>query len=273
MCTLDNLSSVWICLSSFPAINWIWCLGPDSPQWRVLFHTFQAGQVLHIEVCLSAATQCGWNKRALLRSIECPVTSSIEQRPVRFRQQPCCMFGTSLRVALYQRSRLSTRTFAAMAKKRTQSAGAGPSNSKKQRTLNDFAKKEIKSDEVDVAPPTSSGADDEPAFIEQVHGKIATAENAARADADPPLAQLQNAIAQHKHDLRTVQNGECVVYWMRMQDMRGKYCTFSRSSRCVSTLISSGRQPSALRGVQRRPGPRRPPDCALHVEPRRLRFP
>ena len=183
------------------------------------------------------------------------------------------MFGTSLHVAFRQRSHLSVRTFASMANKRTRSAGAGPSTSKKQRTLNDFAKKEIKTDGDDVQPPTSNGADDEPAFIQQVHGKIATAENAARADDDPPLGQLQNAIAQHKHDLRTVQTGECVVYWMRMQDMRGKSRPKSRSSRCVSTLICSGRQPSALRGVQRRSRPRCPPNRALHVEPRRLCFP
>ncbi|KAI0052987.1 hypothetical protein FA95DRAFT_1482511 [Auriscalpium vulgare] len=49
-----------------------------------------------------------------------------------------------------------------------------------------------------------------------VHNKIATADNAARVDADPPLgkllASLQNPTLQAQ--------GSAVVYWMRMEDMR-----------------------------------------------------
>ncbi|KAI0771551.1 DNA photolyase, FAD-binding/Cryptochrome [Trametes elegans] len=47
--------------------------------------------------------------------------------------------------------------------------------------------------------------------------KIATAENAAKADASPPLLQLLDAVAV---GVQKPAKGECVVYWMRMEDMR-----------------------------------------------------
>ncbi|KAI0353585.1 hypothetical protein OH77DRAFT_1407066 [Trametes cingulata] len=47
--------------------------------------------------------------------------------------------------------------------------------------------------------------------------KIATAENAAKADASPPMLQLLDAVAA---GVRKPAKGECVVYWMRMEDMR-----------------------------------------------------
>lgn len=50
-------------------------------------------------------------------------------------------------------------------------------------------------------------------------GKVATAEDAARADADPPLNQLMRALGEPKKD---VEKGQCVVYWMRMEDMRSE---------------------------------------------------
>ncbi len=46
--------------------------------------------------------------------------------------------------------------------------------------------------------------------------KIATAEDAARVDASPPLLQLV------QHDVNKPPMGECVVYWMRMEDLRSK---------------------------------------------------
>jgi deoxyribodipyrimidine photo-lyase len=48
-------------------------------------------------------------------------------------------------------------------------------------------------------------------------GKVATAEDAARVDANPPLDQLMKLQQQPKDK---VAKGECVVYWMRMEDMR-----------------------------------------------------
>lgn len=52
---------------------------------------------------------------------------------------------------------------------------------------------------------------------EVVHRKIATAEAAAKVDANPPLSQLNALIAQ---GFKPTQKGDAVVYWMRMEDMR-----------------------------------------------------
>ncbi|EIW62025.1 uncharacterized protein TRAVEDRAFT_44861 [Trametes versicolor FP-101664 SS1] len=46
--------------------------------------------------------------------------------------------------------------------------------------------------------------------------KIATKENAARVDASPPVFQLLEAV----HTATEPAKGDCVVYWMRMEDMR-----------------------------------------------------
>ncbi|KAL1722418.1 DNA photolyase, FAD-binding/Cryptochrome [Schizophyllum commune] len=48
--------------------------------------------------------------------------------------------------------------------------------------------------------------------------KVATRENAAAVDANLPLEQLLDAVGSRAQD--AVEDGECVVYWMRMQDMR-----------------------------------------------------
>ncbi|KAL1694463.1 DNA photolyase, FAD-binding/Cryptochrome [Schizophyllum commune] len=48
--------------------------------------------------------------------------------------------------------------------------------------------------------------------------KVATRENAAAVDANLPLKQLLDAVGSRAQDV--VEDGECVVYWMRMQDMR-----------------------------------------------------
>ncbi|KAI1795162.1 DNA photolyase, FAD-binding/Cryptochrome [Ganoderma leucocontextum] len=47
--------------------------------------------------------------------------------------------------------------------------------------------------------------------------KIATAENAAKADAAPPMLQLAEAV---RTNVQKPPKGECVVYWMRMEDLR-----------------------------------------------------
>lgn len=46
----------------------------------------------------------------------------------------------------------------------------------------------------------------------------ATAEDAARVHADPPLQKLLNAVSA---GLETVEGTEAIVYWMRMADLRG----------------------------------------------------
>ena len=49
--------------------------------------------------------------------------------------------------------------------------------------------------------------------------KIATAENAAKVDAHPPLLKLLDAVRDYGTN-GDVAKGDCVVYWMRMEDLR-----------------------------------------------------
>lgn len=70
-------------------------------------------------------------------------------------------------------------------------------------------------------------------------GIVATAEAAAAADAHPPLATLMEL---QEAALPQAQAGDCVAYWMRMEDLRGtslqdtsnasrgQHCTFPRLS-------------------------------------------
>ena len=54
----------------------------------------------------------------------------------------------------------------------------------------------------------------------------ATAEDAARVDADPPLQKLLNAVSA---SLKIVEGTEAIVHWMRMADLR---------SECFETFLS-----------------------------------
>lgn len=54
----------------------------------------------------------------------------------------------------------------------------------------------------------------------QMYNKIATAENAATVDKNPPLGILLQAVADGVED---VGKGSSVVYWMRMEDLRSAY--------------------------------------------------
>ncbi|WVQ71157.1 hypothetical protein IAR50_000682 [Cryptococcus sp. DSM 104548] len=51
----------------------------------------------------------------------------------------------------------------------------------------------------------------------EIKGKIATAEDAARMDNDPPIERLYKALDNQKE---IKERGESVVYWMRMEDLR-----------------------------------------------------
>ncbi|CDO71294.1 hypothetical protein BN946_scf184908.g51 [Trametes cinnabarina] len=68
----------------------------------------------------------------------------------------------------------------------------------------------------------SPSSDDSPALKKSkadakfLPNKIATAENAAKADASPPMLKLLNAVQA----VVLPAEGDCVVYWMRMEDMR-----------------------------------------------------
>lgn len=48
---------------------------------------------------------------------------------------------------------------------------------------------------------------------------VATAEAAAAVDSSPPFLQLEEVM---KKVVKKPQQGESVVYWMRMADLRGK---------------------------------------------------
>lgn len=74
----------------------------------------------------------------------------------------------------------------------------------------DHTAKKLKADGDDVGPPSS-------AQIYELPGRIATAAAATVVDADPPLVRLMNAMEEQK-----IIKGECTVYWMRMQDLRGE---------------------------------------------------
>ena len=56
--------------------------------------------------------------------------------------------------------------------------------------------------------------------VQFLPNKIATPENAAKADASPPLLQLLDAL---KEAPKKARKGECVVYWMRMEDLRSTW--------------------------------------------------
>ena len=47
--------------------------------------------------------------------------------------------------------------------------------------------------------------------------KVATPENAASVDRNPPFQQLLGAL---NNGLKEVKKGDCTVYWMRMEDLR-----------------------------------------------------
>lgn len=65
-------------------------------------------------------------------------------------------------------------------------------------------------------------------------GKIATAEDAARVDADPPLDQLMRLL---KEGSPKVDSGESVVYWMRMEDMRSELILEDRCEYQLSQVV------------------------------------
>ncbi|KAG8762383.1 hypothetical protein FRC12_009064 [Ceratobasidium sp. 428] len=151
---------------------------------------------------------------------------------------------------------------------------AAASSNKKQRTLDGHIKNDAKPNgkASKSESPISSDVDGEPAYIQQVHGKIATAENAARVDASPPLGQLQSAIAEHKNDIKNPAKGDSVLYWMRMEDMRGLFGFNSVPASCSLPNFSQ-RQPSAFRSVQHGERAWRSATSIVHAQPGRLRFP
>jgi deoxyribodipyrimidine photo-lyase len=70
------------------------------------------------------------------------------------------------------------------------------------------------------SPSTSSPSKKPRPEAEIVYRKIATAEAAAKVDAHPPLDRLLKAL---KANQSNVSQGEAVIYWMRMEDMRRRF--------------------------------------------------
>ncbi|KAJ3931098.1 MAG: DNA photolyase, FAD-binding/Cryptochrome [Lentinula lateritia] len=62
-----------------------------------------------------------------------------------------------------------------------------------------------------------SGITKRPRITSFAPRKVATAQNAAAVDADQPMHKLLEAV---KNQSKTVKNGDAVVYWMRMADLR-----------------------------------------------------
>ncbi|KAJ1308941.1 hypothetical protein OPQ81_004624 [Rhizoctonia solani] len=106
-----------------------------------------------------------------------------------------------------------------MPPKRSRGTSAPNQSSKKQKVMSDFIRKETKTPKQASNEPEDD-LPSEVAYVQQIHGKIATSQNAARADEHPPLHRLQNAISEHKSQLKNVAKGDSIIYWMRMEDMR-----------------------------------------------------
>jgi deoxyribodipyrimidine photo-lyase len=56
--------------------------------------------------------------------------------------------------------------------------------------------------------------------------KVASAEAAAAVDRDPPLQKLLEAV---KKGVSKPAKGECVVYWMRLEDLRSMFNQYKES--------------------------------------------
>lgn len=68
--------------------------------------------------------------------------------------------------------------------------------------------------------------------------KIASAEAAARVDANTPLSQLTKLMDAVTLD-EEKKDGSCVVYWMRKSDLRGEKACFLSFMRRLDTFSRS----------------------------------
>lgn len=64
-----------------------------------------------------------------------------------------------------------------------------------------------------------------------LYNKVATAENAAAVDGNPPLRMLLGAV---ENGVKNPKMGESAVYWMRMEDLRGSYAFISICTRMAN---------------------------------------
>ena len=72
-------------------------------------------------------------------------------------------------------------------------------------------------------------------------GKVASADVAAAVDADPPLDQLMRLVKDKEGQVQP-EKGDSVVYWMRMEDMRGERALWSKERTNGVLIHYSGRQ-------------------------------
>lgn len=77
----------------------------------------------------------------------------------------------------------------------------------------------------------------------KVYNGIASLDNAIAANKNPPVAQLQNALKSIKTP-DTVEPGACVVYWMRMEDLRSTSSSIARFSFLIFVTKSATTAPS-----------------------------
>lgn len=73
--------------------------------------------------------------------------------------------------------------------------------------------------------------------------KVASAQNAAAVDANPPLAQLLKALKENQQ--QKVNKNKAIVYWMRLADLRS---TFFKNFLLQRLSFISLRQPCPFSG-------------------------
>ena len=93
----------------------------------------------------------------------------------------------------------------------------------------------------EVSPPKKIKTGKENESAPKVYNRIASLHNATAVNKNPPVAQLQNVLKSVKTP-NTVDPGACVVYWMRMGDLRS-----------MSSFIAHFHFPLNSRHSQRQP--------------------
>jgi len=64
--------------------------------------------------------------------------------------------------------------------------------------------------------------------------RIATADAAAEVDDDPPFLQLVGALEAANKQVLPKRDGNCVVYWMRMEDLRSELADLRHTSKLMN---------------------------------------
>jgi len=124
------------------------------------------------------------------------------------------------------------------------------------------------------SPPKKLKTARETKIAPKVYGRIASLENATAVNKHPPVAQVQDALKNVKTP-NTVNPGACVVYWMRMEDLRST-SSYIAGFTLLTNLMShplSQRQPRHLSSFQIRKVQQYTSYCALRVQSAGLQSP